>query len=268
MKITEHSIINVVESKKYIDHHSKFNSDMFKILGCAPSDALSEKDKAIISYYGKKYTFFNEQGFRRLILSNNVNKDIFNNYIVPKEIRYNVLRTLPNRKDSIQVDEKLLFRYTKTNDEILVCFDYYKPNDDLLYNYFFRIDLINETFVKDEMGFNKTTISHEEFIESYFSLFMLVVTYLELTNIETIILDGNKKVGTKKTGKYLNTTNKRFIIVRSDWNVEKLDLRDIHVRGHWRLQPCGVGRSQYKYVYIKPYDKGITRKLAQKELVC
>lgn len=258
MKINENTLINIVQTKDYITHHTNFINN------------VKPKDIRNFLTYEKKINFFNATNtFRKLILSSNVINDIDNNYFCSKDIRYKVLKTLPNRTDSIMIDENTLLRYIKTDDEIICCFDYVGNNKkDNLFNFFFFIDLENETIKIDNYEYlTKDYISYEKFVDEFFSRFMLVVTYLELTPITTIILDSGKKVGTKKAGKYFNETNKRFILVTSDWNVEKIDLRDIHVRGHWRLQPCGIGRTQYKYVYIKPYEKGITRRLSQKELV-
>jgi hypothetical protein len=90
---------------------------------------------------------------------------------------------------------------------------------------------------------------------------------LELTPITYNFIDGKKTYNPNKSEKITNETNKRFIMVNTNWNVETISLCDIRVRGHWRLQPYGSGRSQYKYIYIQPFEKGITRRLPQKELV-
>lgn len=257
MKITSNSLIEIVKSDGYINHH------ISEISKAKLTDSILKRD-----VYEKKILFFKDAKFRNLILSSNVLSDIENNYVVPKDIRYNVLRSLPNKKDCILVDEKTVMRYHKTENEIQCCFDI--SANDLLYNHMFSIDLINERtvmHVKEKASDPLTKDMSDNFMEKIYGRFMLIVTYLELTDIETIVLEGGKKYGTRKSGKFINKTNKNYILVTSDWNIEKIDLRDIHVRGHYRLQPYGVGRSQYRYVYIKPYEKGITRRLAQKELV-
>jgi hypothetical protein len=227
------------------------------------------KDLERLNFYEERISFFKEKRFRRLILSKKTNENL-SNYLVPKEIRYNVLRSLPNRIDSILIDGNNLLRYVKTDELILGMFDML-GGDGQIYNYFFRMDLVNETLVinsGDDTGSDvDIKKSYGLFMQSFFSKFMVIVTYLELTPVTLDVIEGGRSFGTKKEGKIKNETNKRFILVNTNWNTEKIDLRDIHVRGHWRLQPCGVGRSQYKYIFISPYDKGITRRLSQKELV-
>jgi len=256
MKLNKNSLINVVESPEYIKHHSDYVTSRYE-----------KKDGEIIKssvnwILGNKLHFFQFTDRRRLVFSGKTKENVFGNYFVPKNIRYDVLKTLPNRHDSILIDEKTLLRYTKVDGLIICCIDRVKEFDRL-YNYMFFVDLQNDRLFRDDM--NK--VSDDEFIEEYFSMFMLVVTYLELTPVTLEVLESNRSTNqSKKEGKIKNE-GKKVIIVKTNWNVEKLDLRDIHVRGHWRLQPCGVGRSQYKYVFVKPYEKGITRRLPQKELV-
>jgi len=50
-------------------------------------------------------------------------------------------------------------------------------------------------------------------------------------NIKRLYQDGHTETGYK--------INKRFL-----------------VRGHWRKQPCGSGRSSFMNIWIKPYIKG------------
>jgi len=257
MKLNNNSIINVVENEHYINHHVNFLNSV----------KLNDLDK--LNFYEERISFFKEKRFRRLVLSNKTSQNL-SNYLVPKEIRYNVLRSLPNRIDSILLDKNNLLRYIKTDEVIIGMFDM-NGDDGALYNYFFRMDLVNETLlINSGEGRNTDTDiqkSYSLFLQTFFSKFMVVVTYLELTPVTLDVIEGGRSFGTKKEGKIKNETNKKFILVNTNWNVEKIDLRDIHVRGHWRLQPYGSGRSQYKYIYIQPFEKGITRRLPQKELV-
>lgn len=261
MKLNKFSIINVVESTGYVKHHVDY------------MNLVKSQDIKNLTTYEEKISFFKETKWRRLILSDKT-KNNLSNYMVPKNIRYDVLRSLPNRTDSIMIDKLTLLRYIKTDECILGMFDTDDVTTNNLYNYYFRFDLVNEKLTISVGDHRKMDASDHDldesfklFIEKFFSKFMVVVTYLELTPITLDVIDGGRSFGTKRDNKIKNETNKRFILVNTNWNVEKLDLRDVHVRGHWRLQPCGVGRSQFKYIFIKPYEKGITRRLPQKELV-
>lgn len=249
MKINNDSIINMVETKDFINHHVNFLEK-----------AKIHDLKNLVSYE-ERISFFKENRFRRLVLSEKTEKNLCN-YMVPKTIRYDVLRSLPNRIDSIMLDKNNLLRYIKTDNSICCTFDYIV--DGNLHNYYFRFDLVNENVIVTGVDYK---IEYQRFLEVFFNKFMVVVTYLELTPVTLEILEGGRSFGIKKEGKIKNDTNKRFILVNTNWNVEKIDLRDIHVRGHWRLQPYGTGRSKYKYIFIKPYEKGLIHRLPQKELV-
>jgi len=258
MKLNEKTLINIVETNDYILHHTNFINN------------IKSKDVRNFLTYEKKINLFKTTPtFRKLILSSNVLDDINNNYFCGSDIRYKVLKTLPNRKDSILINPNTLFRYIKTNDEIVCCFDYNtKEGSDKLFNFFFFIDLDKEQIVIDDtetLSGNK--VSYDTFVEEFFSRFMSVVTYLELIPIDTIILEGNSKYGTKKNNKYVNETKKNFILVRSDWNIGKINLMDISVRGHFKLVPVGVGRSKYEYRWWNPYKLKVKVKRPQKELV-
>tara|TARA_B110000285_G_C14966663_1_gene534422 strand:+ start:63 stop:851 length:789 start_codon:yes stop_codon:yes gene_type:complete len=262
MKLNHLSFINVVESKHYINHHVDYINSV-----------KLEDDNRKLTMYEERIRFFEENRWRRLILSSKTKKNL-SNYTVPKEIRYNVLRSLPNRMDSILIDNVTLLRYIKTDTHILGMFDTKGIGEGLpINNYYFRFDLVEERATlsvgnpEDMNDPTKIDKTMGVFLEKFFGLFMVVVTYLELTPTILHIVDGGRSFGTKRDFKVKNETNKRFIIVNSNWNEEKINLRDIHVRGHWRLQPYGAGRTQYKYIFIQPFEKGIIHRLAQKELV-
>lgn len=249
MRINDYSIINVVESKDFVSHHVNF------------LNKVKIQDLENIETYEERIMFMKETRFRRLVLSEKTEKNL-SNYMVPKNIRFDVLRSLPNRIDSVMINKDYLLRYIKTDNSILGMFDY--VIDGNLHNYYFRFDLVDEKLL---VTGNDKQSGYNQFKEVFFNKFMVVVTYLELTPVTLEILEGGRSFGIKKEGKIKNDTNKRFILVNTNWNVEKIDLRDIHVRGHWRLQPYGTGRSKYKYIFIKPYEKGLIHRLPQKELV-
>lgn len=259
MRINEISLINVVEREHYIKHHVDY---MSKVMDEEPDTKKKEN-------YNRGISMFKNTNWRRLILSKKT-KDNLSNYKISKDIRYGVLRSLPNRTDSILVDYDTLIRYTKTDELMTVMFDRYDNKTKGLSNRIFYFDLINESVTLGMVDRNVKTQSqnmYETFIEEYFSLFMVVVTYLELTPVTLEIVESGRSTGTRKTFKIKNESDSNVIVVQTNWNEEKIDLRDINVRGHWRLQPYGSGLSKYKYIYIQPFKKGITRRLPQKELV-
>ena len=231
-----------------------------------------EKDR---TFYQTKIEFYELTGFRILVLSKN-SKENLKNYIVPKDIRFDVLRSLPNRKDVIQIDEYNCIKYSKTDDKIdfITCYRKNKTQtknltqDDMIHTHYFHINLIDETIVFDELDTyrNRRFESIGELIENYYSKFLVVVTYLELTDIDVKLIEGT--VSKKRTKDFSITNNSRYNIihVNTNWNTVTINLNSFDVRGHWRLQPCGVGRSQFKYIWINPYQKGLVKRLPQKEL--
>lgn len=271
MKLNEKSLINIVESKDFKDYYLSWNEKSSKKF-FSHYDLFIEKygDDKIFEIFSNKEFFYSQSVSRRLIFSK---KSLGNldNYKVPKEIRVEVLRTLPNRMDIIQLDENTIMRYIKTDKLVCVSFNKIEKTDKVgedLFVTFFSINLETGYVASDNYEYQTgKMLEFDEMKEKYYNRFMVVVTYLELTPITYNVIEGGRSYGTKKDNKIKNETNKRFIMVNTNWNVETISLLDIHVRGHWRLQPHGVGRSQYKYIYIQPFDKGITRRLPQKELV-
>ena len=268
MKVNENSIINVVDSKHFKDYYLHCNQECEKNF-FTNYDLFIEKygDDKFYEIFPNKEFFYSQSVSRRLIFSKK-SLDNLNNYKVPKDIRIEVLKTLPNRMDVIQLDESTVMRYIKTDKMVYVSFNSLEKTTQGLYVVFFSVNLETGYVSSDNYDFlTKKMLDFDDIKERYYNKFMVVITYLELTPITYNFIEGKQSYGTKKEGKVKNETNKRFIMVNTNWNVETISLCDIHVRGHWRLQPHGVGRSQYKYIYIQPFDKGITRRLPQKELV-
>lgn len=200
---------------------------------------------------------------RTLVLTSKVKKLIDKCKIdVSKDFRGDVLRTLPNRIDTIQVDENTCFKYHKTDICLYVQFFRYKPLTDQLYISDFFVSLgVNGTkeYVTSGLKVNNEDVD----------LFLRVITFIELTDICLKYLLPKQSLGNIMKGDYLkNFSNSKLIYVNSNWNVETIRLGTIDVSGHFRLQPYGgVNNRYYKYIFIEPYTKGLLRRLPQKELV-
>jgi len=266
MKINDNSICSIIVSKHFREFHIEYTKKNFL-------KEMNENQKRTTE---EKIKFHNESGFRILVFSKK-SKDNLENYIIPTEIRLNVLRSLPNRKDVIQIDSSNCIKYIKTDDNLSFITCYRKSDeinskpttDNMIHTHFFNIDLKNGVVGTDESDtYNNVKIKDvKTLIEKYYSRFLLVVTYLELTDVTLNIIEGSTSKNKKSNLTISNSSRFNVIHVNTNWNVETISLLDIRVRGHWRLQPYGVGRSQYKYIYIKPFDKGLTRRLSQKELI-
>ncbi len=106
--------------------------------------------------------------------------------------------------------------------------------------------------------FNHTDVRNlEEFIYKFLCFFYLT------ENTEEIIPAG-KIHGTRKTGKISNDFRFPITLVTSRWNTTTIRTESFGVRGHFRVQPCGKGRSNYEIIFIAPFTKqGYIRKAAK-----
>lgn len=257
MKITNDSMINLVCSKEFCDYQVRMNN---KIYGHLTEQITIDTIKDRDSYY-------KETGFRRLVFSKNSVENL-KNYSIPKSIRLDVLKSLPNRKDVIQLDNDNCIKYMKTDETLMVSTHWYV--DNFVHTYWFKIDLLNGHLVGDttntSTGVKIKGVS--DVVEQFYSKFLIIVTYLELTDVELTFVDGVTNKHRKTYSGLSNTSRFNVVHVNTNWNKMVIRLNGINVKGHWRLQPCGVGKRQYKYVWINPYEKGIMKRLPQKDLVC
>lgn len=267
MKIDNLSLVSVVSTKDFNDHHFRYTH---KLLGNLKGE-IYEKIR-----FNKSY-FFSQNGFRKLVLSEKC-VDELSNYVVPKEIRIDVLKTLPNRKDIIQLDSQNCIKYIKDDNQVtfISCFRKERPdisnvmsNDNMVHTHFFSINLNSgQVFYDHNNTFSGEVFKEQqEVIERYYSKFMVVVTFLELTEINVEIVSGTTTKKRCFSSKIKNNSKFDIVYVTSNWNTYKIKIGEVDVRGHWRLQPYGTGRSKYKYIWIEPFKKGITIRRPQKELV-
>jgi len=263
MKINKDSLIFEVDTKDYITHHlnwcKKYKETYFD----------DEKTQRILT---DKIRFLSETNFRKLVFSKRA-WDNLEHYEVPKSVRIPVIKQLPNRKDIIMIDEFHCIKYMKNDNELVITMNYrdfdYKQYNSPTYMIYFRIDLITGRMSGDNYDFQKGgPITKEEIIENVYGMFMLVVTYLELTDVSLRIIEGGKKSGDIFRDNYIkNETKSSVIQVNTNWNIETIKIGTFDVRGHWRLQGCGKNRSEYRYVWIRPFKKGLIKRLSQKELI-
>ena len=261
MRIKENSLINEIQHNNYVAFHCEY---IMKAL-------MSDDERKQV--YLNKMNLCNEKNYRKMIFSKKSVQNL-DNYIVPKDIRVDVLKSLPNRKDIIQLDESTCIQYIKTDELLSVIFHYTKQDvlnpwgqKAILMNYF-EVNLEDGNVTSDYnlCGTNEV-LDRNSLIEKFYSKFLVVLTYLELTDVTYDILLGGMSFGTNKQGKIKNDTRNKYILVNTNWNTTIIRIDEFSVKGHYRLQPYGVGRKQYKYIFIEPYTKGGIKRLAQKNLV-
>ena len=83
--------------------------------------------------------------------------------------------------------------------------------------------------------------------------------FLELTDPEIQLVAAGKKHSERPLGTS-NSTRQDVYVVNSTWNKYIVRVEGWGVRGHFRMQPCGVGRTELKLVWVTPHQKsGLTR---------
>lgn len=88
-----------------------------------------------------------------------------------------------------------------------------------------------------------------------------LLCFIFLTKNDEIELKPGQKVGTKKSGKVINSLQQNITIINSRWNTTVITKGSFGVCGHFRLQPTGIGRMETTLIFIEPFVKsGITRK--------
>lgn len=263
MKLTQNSLIFLVNKEKVGDSSQKETEELYGT-------------KKLVLPDSQRELMNDTKGFRMLVLSNKVNH-LVKSFIVPNELKFNVLRSLPNRKDLIMVDENFVIKYKKTNEFVdLLFFNLDVKKEYVRYQYV-QFDLIKEkTFPeineKQSIFYNDNDIRESgdcsEHIILMWKKFLSVVTFLELTPITLMIVNGGEKKGDIIRDNVIKNESKSSVIqVNSNWNIKTVRLGGFDVRGHYRLMLVGKGKTRYEFVFIRPYKKGILRRLPQKMTV-
>ena len=248
------------------------NKDNFGTFSQKESNELYKTDKLTLPE-SLNNLMNDNKNFRMLVLSNKV-KNMIGSFIVPNELKFDVLRSLPNRKDIIMVDDCFVIKYIKTDNFVDMVFFTLDDKKEYLNYKFVQFDLIkNETFPKiDEKlisFYSENDIrdngTWENQIVQMWKKFISIVTFLELIPTTLLVINGGEKRGDLMKGNQIKNESKSSVIqVNSNWNIQTIRLGGFDVCGHYRLMLVGKGRTRYEYVFIKPYQKGILRRLPQK----
>jgi hypothetical protein len=281
MKINRVSAISYLADKDFLSHCAAIESFLFLIAQQNEGKENDpENDPKVIAEILKtenlpicNIDFIEDlNGYKNLVLSEKTYKNL-SNYKVPTSIRYEVLRTLPNRKYNIQLTNTLGFKYLKTDTHIYVMI-YDKNGTEHRDIFLFYIDLVNDTFFTSPRRHPETNmlycLNETDLIKNYYDKVIVTLTYLELTDVTFDICYANSKRGHILKGNDIkNELPFNVIQVNTNWNTTKLHIGDsFQVKGHWRLQPYGENRARYKYIFIDTYDKtGIIKRRAGKETI-
>lgn len=92
--------------------------------------------------------------------------------------------------------------------------------------------------------------------QELFTTIMQVLTFVELGDIEVKLLEAGRNNGKDKSkGKVTNTSNNTVYVVDSSWNQIIIRTDGFAVRGHFRLQPCGIGMKDRHLIWIDAFEK-------------
>jgi len=242
--VNEEDILNIV-------NQSKKPKDIVGGLLWSVYNGYRQKDLII-----DRFNLWLEKDIRKIVITDKCT-DLISSLKVDKNIRYDFLKTLPNRLDLIYLKNNMCLIYKKTDTKVTITYIFHDKN---------KLDtehvIINQNTIDVDLVNNKHYYSNydEEYFDetrvSMYTLFVQIVSFIELGDINIKIVPAKDKVGNFIKGdECRNLTKKEFILVDTDWNNVSVRLDGFPVKGHLRLQPCGSGRKEYKLIYIQPFLK-------------
>jgi hypothetical protein len=172
------------------------------------------------------------------------------------------LSKVADKKIMFLLGKNLFIRFLKTVDTIVaVRVEKELRNGDEYVNYSsFKIDTKSGVISYNDRP--DSPLSDDKF-----KLFLQLLIFTELSELQTVFIKPGHKIGTKKEGRFLNETKDNIILVDSTWNRTIIRTEGFSVRGHFRLQPCGVGLIDRKLIYVDEFQKNGYIRGAKKEQV-
>ena len=292
-KIEENSVFHVIQThefrKKMREHNEFVKKEIDGGIGDVPLTALIEKIGGMEVYeklistnkrpkdyvesllwedYNTTKTFYLvrdrfdlwvEKDIRKLVMTKKC-LDLIETLKVDKNVRYDYLKTLPNRTDMIYIDKDVSVVYKKTDNRIVVVYcvneNSFNGNKDeiTIKQYTIDIDLENRVhFYTDSF----TDQHDKQRDESLYMRFVKLISFIELGETTFKIVPPKDKVGNFVKGtECKNLTKKEFIVVDTNWNEVSIRLDGFPVRSHLRLlKPNGTTRLDYKIVSVRSYLK-------------
>lgn len=164
-----------------------------------------------------------------------------------------ILKIKQEKKLTFLIDENHFYRVNLRQDEIMaVLVKTTKTENNLDY---ISYDAFKIFPLKDVVHYPPN--QNDYLNDKYFMEFLKLLIFVEYSELQETVLMPNQSVGTRKQGKYLNETDKNFIIVDSAWNKKITVSGKFGVSGHPRYI---MSKDSIKVIYIKEYTKnGYTR---------
>lgn len=104
--------------------------------------------------------------------------------------------------------------------------------------------------------------------QEHFTTVMQILTFVELGDIEVKMLESGRNNGKEKNkGKVTNTSNNTVYVVDSSWNQIIIRTDGFAVRGHFRLQPCGIGLKDRHLIWIDAFEKHGYKRRPKAEII-
>lgn len=135
----------------------------------------------------------------------------------------------------------------------------YEQDKNYLNYSFFNMDLdqnrISDSQILDDYAPSIPAISFLDFEAQSRKLFFQLITFMELSKIQEVLIAPGRKHGVKKSPDHLlNDSAFPITIVNTNWN--KIIRREgFNVDGHIRKQVWGPGNSKRKLIWIDDYHK-------------
>jgi len=223
----------------------------------------------IFDVHSKTYFIGHEESFIKPykdqfkdILSDDSNKNLLftktsievANKIKIDKFKPSILKIKQEKKLTFLIDENHFYRVMLKQNEIFAILVKINKTDDIRKDYLsydsFKIMPLTDIVVYPQ--------NQDDYLnDKYFSEFLKLLIFTEYSDLQEVTMMPNQTFGTRKQGKYVNETDKKFIIVDSAWNKTIIRTGKFGVSGHPRWQAVKDGS---KLIYISEYIKdGYTR---------
>jgi len=220
-----------------------------------------------------------------LVINNKTYQQINNIKFDPLEGSYetytnlinSIFSKIPNRSYYVYLTDhnSLMYDFEKTDEGIKIVTWFVNDDFDPI-RYYFEYSfkekngvtyfkegletLSSQTRLRLDMFFmNKLGEDIDTFFgNNLYEILMRTIIFIELSKDRVKLVDMKPKdnFGSITKGNLVkNETNRNLTIVDSLWSVTLMSVGEFKVRGHFRLQKCGVGFSEVKLVYIDEFIK-------------
>lgn len=182
---------------------------------------------------------------------------------------FTFLSTVQENKKITFMMGDMFYRWVKIDNKITVLACCMMPIDDSLKSFYPPILTHDISYLLFSFDTELNAMSFPDDFAKPFTMetimqFIRLLIFTELSEIETVFLKPNQSVGTKRSGKTKNDTDKNIVLIDSLWNKNIVITDEFLVSGHFRLQPKGIGRLQRELIWIDTYKKKGYKKIAKK----